>query len=161
MGYSRRRGGFSPGFGGPPPGCRPARRGYGSTAQDINNHGQIVGTRTTADGDFHGFLWQNGQSTDLGLVNGPVYVNESGQVASTGIVAFESTAFRWQDATDLPPDIPVLVLRHRPGDQRQRRQVIGRAINGEIREQLIWTDKPPPGSLSWFRIIRWINNRGR
>lgn len=44
--------------------------GATSSAEDINNFGQIVGVSQTADGASHAFLWENGTMSDLGTLGG-------------------------------------------------------------------------------------------
>jgi probable HAF family extracellular repeat protein len=44
--------------------------GNSSSASGINDRGQIVGFSTTASGDFHAFLYENGVMTDLGTLPG-------------------------------------------------------------------------------------------
>ena len=56
-----------------------------STAEDINERGQVVGRSTLAKrGEFHAFLWEDGTMTDLGTLSGlssQAYgINDRGQV---------------------------------------------------------------------------------
>src|SRR5262245_15550686 len=58
--------------------------GSTSYANDINASGQVVGVGTTAGGDEHALLWNNGTMTDLGTLGGlasnAVAINDVGQV---------------------------------------------------------------------------------
>ena len=58
--------------------------GDGSGASAINERAQVVGTSTTASGDRHPFLWQNGIMTGLEILGGPFSpaadINERGQI---------------------------------------------------------------------------------
>ncbi|WP_041254517.1 HAF repeat-containing protein [Frankia sp. EAN1pec] len=59
--------------------------GSWSSADLINDHGQVAGSSTTADRHSHAFLWENGRMRDLGTAAGltessAVAINERGQV---------------------------------------------------------------------------------
>lgn len=60
--------------------------GVYSTATDVNDAGQVVGTSLTADDEFHPFLW-DGSMQDLGTLSGPHgdawAINASGSVVGT------------------------------------------------------------------------------
>ena len=65
--------------------------GLASTANAINNGGQVVGWANTSNGDQHAFLYSNGLMQDLGTLGGnssiATGINNSGQVvgqAETG-----------------------------------------------------------------------------
>jgi probable HAF family extracellular repeat protein len=91
--------------------------GGGNTAQayDINEAGHVVGYATTADLEYHGFLWTDGVMTDLGTLptgssSKAFGLNNNGQVvgyAFNGSSAGGRTnhAFLWEDGvmTDLIP----------------------------------------------------------
>ena len=76
--------------------------GTNSTAIDINNTDQVVGTSLTAGGDAHAFVWQGGVMTDLNtlLPAGTGWVltqanaiNNRGEIAGTGLVGGVAHAF--------------------------------------------------------------------
>lgn len=56
-----------------------------SVATAVNSVGQVVGVSGTADGQRHGFLWQDGQMTDLGDFV-PYFIDEAGRMASRDAV---------------------------------------------------------------------------
>src|SRR5438874_4675200 len=79
-----------------------------SAAQAINNSGEIVGESSTASGELHAFLWQDGTMIDLGTLGGTYSsargINERGQVVGSNTIGSgESRAFLWQNGvlTDL------------------------------------------------------------
>lgn len=55
--------------------------GQSSWATGINNHGEIVGYSTAADGVDHGFVFRDGMMTDLGAHVYPGKINDSGQMS--------------------------------------------------------------------------------
>ena len=61
--------------------------GSGSTANGINNAGQVVGNSYTSSGIEHPFLYQNGSMIDLGTLSGSGStangINNAGQVVGT------------------------------------------------------------------------------
>jgi probable HAF family extracellular repeat protein len=57
--------------------------GTTSSAQAINNSGQITGTAQTGNGDYHAFLFANGFMFDLGLFgvsSSAVAINDNGEI---------------------------------------------------------------------------------
>jgi probable HAF family extracellular repeat protein len=60
-----------------------------SSAEDINDLGQVTGYSCDADGNCHAFLWQNGTMTDLNTLLSPnaylylefaYFINDSGRI---------------------------------------------------------------------------------
>jgi probable HAF family extracellular repeat protein len=121
--------------------------GGGATAQayDINESGQVVGYATTADLEYHGFLWTVGTKVDLGTLptgssSKAFGLNNSGQVVG---YAFDGSpaggarnhAFLWEDGamTDLFP-----VPQHSSANAvNDAGQVVG---NYNLNRPFIWKD---------------------
>ena len=77
--------------------------GSNSFANAINESNQIVGRAQTADGVYHGALWDNGSILDLGMTTAAA-INERGEVVGTALDS-EGDAFAalWKNGvlTDL------------------------------------------------------------
>ncbi|HEX5323543.1 MAG TPA: hypothetical protein VFW40_07135 [Capsulimonadaceae bacterium] len=73
-------------------------RGFtGIVPTAVNDRGQIIGRMMTADKELHGFLWQDGRFTDLGVgfVNG---IDNAGRI----LFVYHYEGFLWQDGVLLP-----------------------------------------------------------
>ena len=86
-----------------------------ATAEDINNHRQVVGF-CIGDSTERGFLWENGVLTDLGMAGFPFSeasaINEQGQIVGTYYSFTESGGYLWHEGimTDLGLDVfPVAI----------------------------------------------------
>jgi probable HAF family extracellular repeat protein len=76
--------------------------GASSTANGLNDAGQVVGSADTSAGYSHAALWQNGTVLDLGTLGGPrsvaTGINNLGEVvgwADVGTTSGTYHAFRW------------------------------------------------------------------
>jgi len=73
-------------------------------ATGINEHGQIIGTSSSAAySEEHAVLWEHGKMVDLGPRSGVTAINERGQILGFRYVAdnggFTSTAVLWENGT--------------------------------------------------------------
>jgi probable HAF family extracellular repeat protein len=71
-------------------------------ALNVNDRGQIVGQGSTATGERHAILWNNGEAIDLGTLGGTSSaawgINDRGQIVGGSDTATgEYHAFLWQD----------------------------------------------------------------
>lgn len=76
-----------------------------STAEDINNLGQIVGAAEAIDGALHAALWSNGVATDLGTVgdfwSNASAINNLGQIVGGVSSGRAGRALMWNDGSIL------------------------------------------------------------
>jgi probable HAF family extracellular repeat protein len=103
----------------PPAGARPPARklidlgtlgGTVSYATDVNEHGQVVGASTDAEGTYRAYLWEQGSMrpigpTDVGLSSWVSDINNRGQVVGNSVPGRrDSRAFLWSNGrtTALP-----------------------------------------------------------
>jgi len=84
--------------------------GGSSTANDVNDRGEIVGGTSVSPTEFHAFVWRDGRMTDLGTLGGTFSlatgINDRGDVVGLGETASgDFHAFRWRDGrlVDLGP----------------------------------------------------------
>jgi len=74
-----------------------------TSAYDINEHDQIIGTSTTSDGSYHAFLYTNGHMIDLSILPeiinagwsniGVSAINDHGQILGSGTLQGNTQAF--------------------------------------------------------------------
>ena len=87
--------------------------GKQSFAVAINNRGQVVGSSYTTNGTLHAFVWENGDTTDLGRSGeGPsksnaVAINDKGQ-----IVGYSQTGAPGGGGYDPPSHAVLWTLPH-------------------------------------------------
>lgn len=84
-----------------------------SSAEDINNKGQVVGMSHNADGSYRAFLWEKGSMTDLGTFgwahSTADSINDNGQIVGRVMSATYTTqrGFLWNSSTgSTDPDDP-------------------------------------------------------
>jgi len=74
-----------------------------STAEGINDSGQVVGHAWSGSEVIHAFLWENGVMQDLGTLYGGYStaegINDSGQVVGESDFPTGCTAFLWENGT--------------------------------------------------------------
>ena len=108
-------------------------------AGSINNKGQATGTYTTDTGLNRGFIWQNGEASDLGSLPGYPQVhgngiNNRGQITGQTCVSDESscTAFLWPNGAmvDLNGAVPTdsSLYMFDPGTINSQGQIVGLAF---------------------------------
>ena len=108
-------------------------------AASINNKGQATGTYGNDTGLNRGFIWQNGEASDLGSLPGYPQVhgngiNNRGQIAGQTCVLDESscTAFLWQNGAmvDLNGAVPTdsSLYMFDPGAINSLGQIVGLAF---------------------------------
>jgi probable HAF family extracellular repeat protein len=142
-----------------------------STATDINEREQVVGSSFTADDHLHAFRWERGHFTDLGTLGGltsrATAVNSHGEVvgASTPRAdSLEEVAFFWRGRG------PLVNLGALPGDRvsqandiNDRGDIVGQSGTG-TRRAVIWRDgriEALPSASAELSIANAINNCGQ
>ena len=76
-------------------------------AEDLNNYGQVVGWSQTRSGQYHAFLWENGEMIDLSRpgwsFSSALAINDSGQILLKASTAKGTLITLWDDGeyTDL------------------------------------------------------------
>lgn len=160
--------------------------GAQSLGSGINDRGQVAGVSQTASGEWHAFLWRDGEMVDLGTLGGPLSLvgngmgplgaalgspdgaalNDRGDVAGTSETASgEEHAFLWRDGemTDLGT---LGGANSRAVAMNNRGQVVGysETASGE-QHAFLWQDgrMVDIGALAGegMSVARAINDRGQ
>ena len=131
-----------------------------STAIDLNERGQVVGTSRTASRKHRVFLWEKGRMLDLGSVPEEVVVpnvllNERGQVVWS---PNGRDSVMWEDGI-------VRKLGLRANAINDRGQIVGQRGTGAAEQVVLWEngrtrELRPPGGGKWSEAMA-INNRGQ
>jgi probable HAF family extracellular repeat protein len=132
--------------------------GESSYATAINDHGDVVGSSQTADGEYHGFVWRNGTMRDLGTLR-PNDINNRGQIVGTVDTAHGMQAVLWSRGRTT--DLGTLGGGSDwPTDINDRGQVVGMGsmANG-ANAPFLWSN----GRMRKLNLddVSDINNRGQ
>ena len=145
--------------------------GNESWARDLNEQGQVVGSSTTASGNTHAFLWEDGVMIDLGTLDAPYNftslassINERGQIAGTSYssnLGLDGHAFLWEDGVMI--DLGTLGGAYSQANAiNGRGQVVGfsETPSGEqhafLWENGVMTDIGPAGLQSYARFVNEV-----
>ena len=142
--------------------------GYSSSAADVNDAGEVVGSSTTDSGEQHAVRWRDGVMTDLGTLGGgysaATAINRRGQIAGVSATADEAWhAFLWSDGvmTDLGTLGGAFAV---PSDINDAGQVVGVSTTADdVTHAFLWRDgrmtdlqaHDPDGFGTAVAINRW------
>lgn len=131
-----------------------------SCAYKINNRGQILGGFSTTDGDFHGFLYENGVVQDLGYFE-PMILTDSGYALGKTINSNgEYTGAIWngrflKEMEPIEGSVDITLT-----GMNNRGQVVGYYLDEEYTEHyFLWNDGIYKGldfSVSGINTPGWI-----
>jgi len=101
--------------------------------RSINNNGQIVGYSTTAAGDKHAFVYEDGNITDLGTLGGNTSearsINDAGMIVGWAETAEGDThAVLW---TPSLADIAIIRIKHAIDEKQEALERIDAALEKE------------------------------
>jgi probable HAF family extracellular repeat protein len=124
-----------------------------TNVKDMNESGQVVGHSfvSASENLYHAFLWEDGDITDLGTLNGgrsseAIAINDSGQVVGWSYLPGSDNyhAVLWQN-DDMPVDLsPYGSIISYASDINERGQVVGyyQTANGYTRA-FLWENGTP------------------
>jgi probable HAF family extracellular repeat protein len=126
-----------------------------SYAQLINNHHQIIGGSTTADGTFRGFFWDRGVMTDLGTLGGPNSfgngINDRGQIVGgatisdaanpiLGFAPYYGTLWDRGEIIMLTPGVPAAAFNINNKGQAVGRVLVPDPKEGGVAHAFLWQE---------------------
>jgi probable HAF family extracellular repeat protein len=117
--------------------------GFGGTAWDVNDGGQVVGRTTTSAGSFHAFIWSNGAMRDLGTLGGASSsaraINTAGHVVGgSATAAGQSHAFLWIDGQGMEDLGTLGGTKSDARDINGVGQVVGTSLVGSCDRAFLW-----------------------
>lgn len=147
----------------------PSLGGDYTTAEAINNAGQITGVSTTAEGKHHAYLYSNGVMTDLGMLadwttsstHGRA-INRFGHVAGEAFLGCCTHAFLYRDGVmhDLSKGGPATYYHYKVHAMNDKGVVVGSADTASPEGALVMRVGKRPLILAGLTEAFGINNAG-
>lgn len=128
-----------------------------SSANDVNNAGQVVGVALAPSGN-HAFLWQNGVMSDLGTMDEAqsfaTAINDAGQVVGwTDSASHLTRSFLWNSGVMMDLGAGA---GSSAADINATGQVAGSAWNFGTPSAHLWTPTVPNGSTGSFAYLGYL-----
>ncbi len=144
-----------------------------SSADDINESGQVVGYAMVAGGANHAFLWENGTMRDLGTLGGSESyafgINDRGQVTGYSETASGGwNAFLWENGTMQNLEAPSGHHSSWAYDINIDGQIVGDAYDDYESVAALWENGTTsklndllPDDSQWMALANAINDKGQ